>query len=279
MKNEFLNTSLRLGAFAVLFFTVGCSEYHHRILDSMEAKGPEFTRVLSREYEELGKTEQHIMYDEASADYYFKKAIRAKEGCFVLPACPEKWDIQRDYLPELVTARARLMNAMDVGARDIAPQMTAYAQSHYDCWVEQQSEGWQKQDIARCRGEFYTAMAIVEFELMGGNLNVMPSSMVMFDLNSSHLNADAMQVIDAVAQEARNMNFQHHILLVGRTDKVGDLKHNKQLSRHRATAVKRQLIRRGVPPHLISIKAAGETPGPKVDAHNRRVDIIFLNYR
>ncbi|MBY0500596.1 MAG: OmpA family protein [Alphaproteobacteria bacterium] len=279
MKNELLNTSLKLGAFAALFLTVGCAEYHHRVLDNMEAKGPEFTQVLSKEYEELGKTEENIMYDEASADYYFQKAIRAKEGCPVLPACPEKWDIHKDHMPELVTARARLINAMNFGARDIAPRMTAYAQAHYDCWVEQQSEDWQKEDIARCRSEFYTAMAIVEFELMGGHLNAMPSSMIMFGLNSSHLDDDGMRAIDAIAQEARDLKFQHHILLVGRTDKVGDLKHNKQLSQHRATAVKRQLIRRGVPPHLISIKAAGETPGPKVDAHNRRVDVIFLNYR
>jgi outer membrane protein OmpA-like peptidoglycan-associated protein len=60
---------------------------------------------------------------------------------------------------------------------------------------------------------------------------------------------------------------------------IGDEKHNEQLSKQRATMVQKELVRMGVNPHRISIKAAGEAPGPKVDAHNRRVDILFLDYK
>jgi len=278
MKKNYLSSSLKLGAIAALVASTGCAEYHRRVLDGMEAKGSEFTTTLSKQYEELGKTEQHIMYDQCSADYYYRRAICAKEGYSVEPSHPEKWDIQCDKMPELVTARARLMNAIASGAREAAPKMTAYAQAYYDCWVEQQSEGWQTEDIASCRGEFYTSMAEVEFMLMGG-IEVAPSSMVLFDFNTSHLSKEAMHLVDAVAEKARSMNFQNHILLVGRTDKVGDVKHNKHLSKNRAIAVKKELIRRGVPSHLVSIKAAGETPGPNVDAHNRRVDVIFLDHK
>jgi len=118
-------------------------------------------------------------------------------------------------------------------------------------------------------------MAEVEFLLMGGT-EVAPSSMILFDLNSAGLSKKSTHLIDAIAENARSMNFKNHILLVGRTDKLGDLKHNKHLSKDRAMAVKKALVRRGVPSHLISIKGAGETAGPKVDAHNRRVDVIFL---
>ncbi len=277
MKKTFLSSSLKLGAIAALVASTGCAEYHKRVLDGMDAKGSEFTTTLAKEYEELGKTEQHIMYDQCSADYYYRKAIRAKEGCSVEPACPEKWDIESDKLPPFVAARARLINAINFGAREVAPKMTAYAQAYYDCWVEQQSEGWQTEDIARCRREFYTSMAEVELMLMGGP-EVTPSSMILFDLNTSHLSVEAIHHVDAIAEIARAMNFKNHILLVGRTDKLGDLKHNKHLSKNRAIAVKKELVRRGVPSHLVSIKAAGEAPGPKVDAHNRRVDVIFLEY-
>jgi outer membrane protein OmpA-like peptidoglycan-associated protein len=102
--------------------------------------------------------------------------------------------------------------------------------------------------------------------------------MVLFDLNSSNLSKKETHTIEAVAEKARSMDFKKHILLVGRTDKVGDAKHNKHLSKNRAMAVKEALIQRGVPSDIISVKAAGETPGPKVDAHNRRVDVIFLEY-
>ena len=112
--------------------------------------------------------------------------------------------------------------------------------------------------------------------LKGGFQNVLPSNMVFFDGGSSHINPDMMPVLDQVASLAKAAKYQDHILLVGRTDQVGDSKHNKDLSKRRAMAVKEELIHRGIPSHVISIKAAGETPGPETDTHNRRVDILFL---
>lgn len=279
MKNKFLAKSIKLSSVLALLAVTGCAEYHRRVLDSMEAKGPEFTRTLAKEYETLGHTEQHIMYDEWSANYYYTKAIQAKNGCPVRPTPLDCWDIDSEKLPELQFARARLMRALEYGAWEAAPMMSAYAQSHFDCWVEQQAEGWQKEDIANCRAEFYEAMAEVELMLMGGVLNVPPSNMVFFDLGSAHLDAAATAQIDQIALIAATSEFAGHILLIGRTDKVGDAKHNKNLSKHRALMVKKELVRRGVSPHRIAIKAAGETPGPQVDAHNRRVDIIFLEYK
>ena len=106
-----------------------------------------------------------------------------------------------------------------------------------------------------------------------------PSNMVLFDFGSAHLDAAATRQVDGLADRAKSPKFKSHILLVGRTDQVGDAEHNKNLSKHRALMVKRELVRRGVEPHRIAIKAAGETPGPHVNAHNRRVDVIFLEYQ
>lgn len=277
MKNKLFAIGINFGIIGSVFAITGCAEYHKRILDNMETKGPEFTRTLANEYEELGKTEQTIMYDESSADYYYLKAIEAKQGYCVQPTQLANWDIDPEKLPELVTARASLMDAIRSGAREAAPKMTAHAQAHFDCWVEQQAENWQLEDIAQCRSEFYNALSKVELILMGGILEVTPRPMVLFDLNSSHLTGEAMRVIDEVVLAAKGAS--QRILLVGRTDQIGDLKHNKDLSKHRAIMVKNELVRRGIPSSLIFIEAAGETPGPKVDAHNRRVDIIFLKYQ
>ncbi len=273
IKKNF-SISLKLSALLGLLATTGCAEYHRRVLEGMEGmKGPAFTDALAEEYGVLGTTEENIMYDEASANYYFLKAIRAKEGFCVAPTLLENWDIPPEKMPELAIARQRLIRALQRGAPLVAPETTAHAQAHFDCWVEQQSEGWQKEDIAACRHEFYTAMAEVDLALMGGVHKTPPAHSVLFDINSAYLTPQAMQTVDAIAIAAKS----HHVLLVGRTDEAGDAAHNKELSKNRAQAVKKELIRRGVPPHLISIKAAGETPGPKVDAHNRRVDIIFID--
>jgi len=186
MKSKFLVSSVKLSAAMALLLMSGCAEYHKRVLDCTEPKGNEFCDTLAKEYKILGDTEQSIMYDEISADYYYRKALKASKECdSVLPACLEDWDIPEDKLAELQTARARLVRALANGARRDAPKMTAYAQAHFDCWVEQQAEGWQKLDIAHCRSEFYASMAEVEVMLMGGFTNVSPSNMVFFDLTFS----------------------------------------------------------------------------------------------
>lgn len=279
MKNKLFSKGVKFGFVATLLATTGCAEYHKRVLHNTEERGTAFTKTLAEEYEGLGQAEQEHMYDESSADYYFRKAIRSKEGICVDPTPLEKWDIPEDNLPELEKARAHLMRLLNFGARDIAPEMAAHAQTHFDCWVEQQSEGWQKHDISWCRAEFYKAISEVELKLMGGIHHVQPHSMVLFEKNSSHLTQEALDLIKDVAKKDKTMKHPHRILLVGRTDKVGDLKHNKELSSHRAIAVKKALVHDGVPAHLISIKAAGETEGPEVDAHNRRVDIILLEHK
>ncbi len=267
-----LSAGVKLSAFVALLATTGCAEYHRRVLDGMGCRGSEFTQALAKEYCELGTVEEDIMYDQGSANYYFLKAICAKEGAYPPPTMLGKWHIPCEKVPEFSIARQRLIRAIQFGAPAIAPHLTAHAQAHFDCWVEQQSEGWQKEDIAACRHEFYRTMAEVELMLMGGAHKVAPAHSVLFELNSSLLTHEAIQIVDEIALAAQS----RHILLVGRTDKVGDSKHNKDLSKHRAAAVKKELIRRGIAPHLITIKAEGETPGPQVDKHNRRVDIILL---
>jgi OOP family OmpA-OmpF porin len=279
MKNKLFTTSVKWGAAVAVLLTTGCAEYHRRVLETTQARGSEFTKTLADEYGELGKTEENIMYDQRSADEYYLKAIAAKDGLNVQPTLLEEWSIDADKLPELVTAREILMKALHSGAREYAPKMAAHAQAHFDCWVEQEAEEWQKEDIARCRSEFYMALSKVELMLMGGVSKAEPHLMVLFDLNTSYLNAEAMKVIEEVVLAAKAEGASKRILLVGRTDRVGDLKHNKHLAQNRAMRVKNELVRKGIPSHSISIEAAGETAGPKVDAHNRRVDIIFVKYK
>lgn len=178
MKNKLFSRSLKFGAVATLIALTGCAEYHRRVLDDTPESGCAFTRTLAKQYETLGKIEQDVMYDEASADYYYVKAIRAKEGYPVGPTILANWDLEHDKIAELAKARARLMHALALGARDIAPEETANAQSHFDCWVEQQAEGWQKNDIAWCHSEFHKSIKAVEHKLRGGAYHIKPQPMV-----------------------------------------------------------------------------------------------------
>jgi len=167
MKNKFLAKGVKLSALLAVLTATGCAEYHRMILEDTPVCGPEFTRTLAKEYEDLGKIEHTIMYDDWSANYYYCKAIYARRGFLVNPVSLCKWDIEEDKLEELATARERLMHVLELGTWQIAPKITAYAQTNFDCWVEQQAEGWQVDDIANCRTGFYHYIAEVEHVLKG----------------------------------------------------------------------------------------------------------------
>ena len=59
--------------------------------------------------------------------------------------------IPTDKVRMLGKARARLMRALDNGGADIMPQPAARAQAMFDCWMQEQEENFQPEDIARCR--------------------------------------------------------------------------------------------------------------------------------
>ncbi len=276
MKNKTLARSFKLGAVLSFVLATGCAEVYKRNLELMQGTGSEFSQRLAEEYKTLGDTEHQIMYDEVSAAMYYEKAMKAKIGCPVPPSEIPTSGIDEEKIPELTKARLRLIHDLEKGAWEVAPKTAAHAQAYFDCWVEQQYEGWQKHDIAACRSEYYEAIADVEIMLKGGAMAVTPNAMTFFDFGSSHLNADALKTIHDVAERVKLSKLPAHVHLIGRTDKAGDAKHNKNLSNQRATMVKKELIRLGIAPHFISIQAAGETPGPNVEGHNRRVDIILF---
>lgn len=266
------NKYLALTALALIFTLSGCAEYHRRVLEDTPEKGPQFTKSLAKEYKALGITEEDEMFDQWSANYYFRKAICAKGGTCVAPTHLDNWGLPKKKIPELASARARLVRALQSGADNRAPHLTARAQASFDCWVEQQAEEWELNDIATCRFGFYRAMAEVEFLLKGGVQNVLPHHSILFCFNSSKLEPKSIEILHAIAKEDKS----RHIILIGHTDPVGEKSHNQRLAQARAFAVKKELVRNGISPHLITVKKGGPLPGPKVNAHDRRVDIVFL---
>lgn len=272
MYRTYFSKSLKFALLATLLVTTGCAEYHRRELESMPNRGPQFNCSLAKEYENIGRMEQVDMFDEWSANHYFCKAILAKKGCCVLPTSPCEVSTPKEKLPELLTARQRLMRALCAGARKKAPRLTAHAQAFYDYWVEQQEEEWQHRDIAVCRHTFYKTIAEIELILMGGFHDVLPDYSVLFAINSDHLSLQSLAVIDKIAQAAKG----RHILLLGHTDRVGETQHNKNLAKRRALAVQKEFLRRGFPSCFVTVKSGIIMSGPKVDANDRRVDIIVL---
>lgn len=262
---------------AVALGLSGCAEWNKRSLDNTKEKGSNFTRALSEEYRMLGDTEQMVMFDDLDADLWFRKGIKAKVGCPIMPEYLNGWNLRNDKVPELAAARERLIMAMENGARDVAPEMTAHAQVHYDCWVEQTEERWQLDDIRACRAEYYKAMHEVEGMLGNHVVQAPQSHAVLFNLDKANLDGEAHRVLDDAMVHASSKDHGRMIKLVGHTDKIGSKGHNKELAMKRVSAVRNEMVRRGVPSEMILLEVKGENnQSGHIDPDYRRVDVLFM---
>lgn len=293
--------SIRIRSFAllgVLALATGCagftSQYEVDKLRKAELHGSPFAQRLAREYRDFAGFEQDVMRDYDSAQYFAQKGLQAAAGTEVPPEDPVTWDIDKQHLGELSTARQRLTELLDRSpAKAKVPDDSAVAQTRYDCWVEQQSEGWQMDHIAACRTEFERAMGVIQDALAPKIVAAPPpapsqeppvrvvkvrSYFVFFDWNSAEMTETAMKVIESVADDARR-NQAGQVAVIGHTDSSGSADYNLKLSQTRATNVGRALVGQGIPARMISLDARGEqnplvTTGDNVrEPSNRRAEI------
>lgn len=120
-----------------------------------------FLAALSREYVALGDMER-AEYDWRDTSRFYRRAIDAAHGIRVEPEAMTERDLTTDAQAALTGARERLVTALKDGARATTPVLSAKAQAGFDCWMQEQEEGHQPQDIAACRAAFEAAMSEVE---------------------------------------------------------------------------------------------------------------------
>src|SRR5690606_22513229 len=112
---------------------------------------------------------------------------------------------------EMADGRARLMRALNAGARESHPELAARAQGRFDCWVEQQEENHQLDHIAACRDQFFAALEQLEAAMMPQQTEqpavpMMPDVyIVYFDWDRSDIRPDAAAVISDVVSDAASM--------------------------------------------------------------------------
>ncbi len=286
--------------------TSGCTAFSSfsevDALNEAQAVGSPFTQALASEYRLYANNELDDMFDYPDALHFARKGLAAAAGDTVLPEPVSDWNLSEEHIQELGAARGRLINAYDLGARETVPELSARAQAKFDCWIEQQEENWQDNDIQACKSEFLDIMNQLE-----GSLGAAPAApiaepvaelspfdvdasepmaaenamyLVFFNWDSSQLGSGALNVLDAVAQEVA-ANPPASINITGHTDTSGAKDYNERLAVKRANKVKDALIQRGVPAELINSGAMGEsdllvaTPDNVREPANRRVNISF----
>jgi OOP family OmpA-OmpF porin len=241
--------------------------------------GTPFTQALTEEYRSFVAHEKDER-DWSAADYFAVKGLAAAGGQVVLPE--EVGDVG-EHQGELTDARAKLMAALDGGARDSNPQVAARAQRAFDCWNhEAEEDNWYDSitddHVKPCRDEFNAAMAqLAPPPMQAANPN---QYVVLFDFDKSNINKAGKAVIEQVLADAAKMGAVS-ISATGHADRAGPEDYNMALSLRRADSVREALIAGGVAADKITVAGRGEsepavpTPDGVKEQANRRVVIIL----
>jgi OOP family OmpA-OmpF porin len=254
-----------------------------------------FARALHAGYADLARAELNES-DFADSEAFARRALLASSG---KPPAPENFGnrhLPPEKLPELAEARARLMSALDGGARRNRPEDAGRAQLAFDCWLQEQEENFQPAHIADCRARFHAAIAQIPARPLARATLTAPRPVlatvkaprramplttkfvIYFDFDAAALTTGSVSEIIRAADAARRSGAAM-IRITGHADRAGSGGHNMTLSRTRAREVVRALRRLGLPEIEVATQAYGEEKPavPTVngirEARNRRVEI------
>lgn len=267
-------------------------------LNNSQAVGSPFTQRLAAEYRDFSNVEQNEMFDYPDSLHFARKGLAAAGGEVVLPEPISDWNLSPEHVKELGTARGRLIKALDMGAREMLPDQAAIAQARFDCWIEQQEENWQNDDISTCKNDFFGALKGLEDQMTAVatpaeppvKIEAEPAEpmkienavyLVFFDFDKAKVTDEGNSIVDAVVTELNNRADVTVISVVGHTDTAGSNDYNQRLAMKRAQSVMDVLVAKGINPALVRMESRGETDlivqtadGIREPA-NRRVSISF----
>jgi OOP family OmpA-OmpF porin len=244
-----------------------------------------FVEYLASEYTAFaGDLDQQG--DWVDADYFARKATVAAQGVVVAPENNAAWAIPLEtpagFRTQLTQARARLVAALDGGARDRAPALAARAQVRYDCWTERLEDDWQRAQNGPCRSEFLAAMDQLENKPAAAAppAAAVPGNVidVYFDFNKSGLTREGRQIVQQIAGQLK-ANSSASVTIIGKTDLAGTDSYNLVLSKRRAEAVRSELLKAGIPASRMTVQWTGkrQPPVPTADGvrepRNRVVEV------
>jgi len=220
-------------------------------LQKAEATGSPFSKALTEEYRTFATREADVEYDWPDQKLFARKGLEAAKGAEPAPEEVRDWRIDEAEIAAMQDARTRLVTALDGGGRANHPAEAAKAQARFDCWVEQQEEAWQAEDIAACKGDFETALAELDDVMMtaaapepedtplepAARPEPAPQSFrVQFDFDSADLDAAALAEIRNAVSASSDYDGAV-VTVIGYTDRAGDATYNQMLSKARADAV------------------------------------------
>ncbi len=267
-----------------------CGMEYDRALDATPS-GSAFDNHLYKEYIDLAGEESGEL-DHGNADVFATRAIAAAAGNSGEPEELANRNLPEGTEGDLQVARATLVGAFAKSAKEKIPDQAARAQAMYECWMEEQEENIEPDDIAACRAAFEEALVQIADALnppMAASPKSEPASLppvpgpfvVNFDFDSFDLDDTAMAVVKNASAAAKAAKITG-VKVTGYTDLAGNKDYNLGLSRARVIAVGNALFVEGGATRKNIVKEWRGEEGPRVstpdgerEALNRRVEIMF----
>lgn len=270
------------------------------LLKQVQPHGNEFQKYLASYYKEMAELEAD-QYDWIDSAHFARKGLVAAKGHTPPPEELGKWKLPKDMVPTLSEARKNLVEALEVN-HNKRPEIAARAQFFFDCWVEQQEENWQEEDIKFCRDNFYKSMHDMHMKFREHKAHAEPQQdllkeehlrfpllsaevtpemfKIYFDFDSAKVDAEETKTVHTIADYLKKHDVSE-VVLNGHTDTVGTDKYNNKLSERRANSVKAILTKLGITTKKIVTHAFGKTK-PAVNTGNnvkeranRRVEVLL----
>ena len=263
--------------------------------------GSTFNQALYAEYIGLSAVE-YAEGDYENSDLFALKAKSAAADEYVVPERVEDHALPEDMINEFSQARQQLVEALSDNGRRTVPYSSARAQRMFDCWVEEQEENRQPDDIAACRIAFWDALGEVQNAIKkpepkpvvmapepepapappaNTEVPMMPVFFVLFDFDSASLDAKGISLVENIAKQilARDPT---RVFLSGHADRAGSNAYNQALSERRARTVANVLLGLGVNDLILTVSAMSEDD-PRVktadgvrERQNRYVKVIVI---
>lgn len=277
-----------LAPIAMLVTAAACdtTESLQTLRSAPQAESP-YHRTLAVLYQAYSETEM-AAYDWWTSKYFADKGLMVAYGGDVAPEDPTQWQVRPEVLSDLITAREQLLLVLNEATIAAHPEHAATAIAAYDCWVEQEDDGWKADRIAICRGEFEKSMHAITAPALPiepptkpvGQAPEITKSVLYFPFDTEALEKTGLAILDKLIHYVTNAG-DVEVVINGHADRVGSDQYNMKLSEQRAKYVQSRLLEAGIAQPRISYFAFGEsdpeipTEDGVAEPANRRVEIFL----
>ena len=241
------STKILTGMGLAAFVLAGCVGQQLQMAKETTPGGGPFDKALYAQYLRLAQMEYNES-DYTDSDTFADRAMTSAGGTPPGPEAVDARNIPPEHVGELKSALRQLNEVLDVGSVRF-PKTAAKAQAAFDCWMQEQEENLQPEDIAKCKSDFNSALNALKRALAPqpkakkkaaapapAPLKKYENYTVMFDHDSAAItNGEAKTVNKAVLSV--DTTAAKTVIISGFADRSGNAAYNMVLSGKRANAV------------------------------------------